>query len=140
MYRGWGATELSMKRRELTGRQAKAINNRVAGMSKRQALLDAGYSESVANTAASKVFERMDPQLRDAFAEAGLTLEHISKTVFELTDDPNGSVRLGAVKTWADLTGVEPAKRTQHEISGHLSVAQIRKEQSRLTESLGWLE
>ena len=127
------------KSQTLTPRQKMAVKNRMQGMTKKDALLKAGYSATTAQ-ASTNVFRRMDPALRDAFAKAGLTIEHISKTIYELTEDDQGSVKAAGVKLWKDLTGTEPPKQHEHDISGHLSIEQIRKEQSRLAGSLEWLE
>ena len=108
-------------------------------MTQKGALLKAGYAPSTAEVSTT-VFRRMDAALREAFIKAGLTVEHISDTIFDLTKDPNGSVKAAGVKLWKDLTGTEPPKQHEHEVSGHMTVEQVRKEQSRLGESLQWLE
>ena len=135
-----GKDAVSTKSRKTTPRQIRAIQNRVNGMTKEQSLLEAGYSESTARTQAADVFHRMDPELREAFARAGLTLDHIAKTIHSLTTDSNGSVRAAGVKSWKELTGVEPAKRHEHSGSIDLSVEDARRHQNRLMEQFGeWL-
>lgn len=103
-----------------------AAQNRAKGMSKRQALLQAGYSESTATKASTRMFERplVQSELTRALARQNITFDKIVKPIADglvatksflhnklgliTTQEPDHLVRLASADRAIDLMGGVP--------------------------------
>lgn len=76
------------KKQGLSGRERKAVAGIVAGKTKKQALLDAGYSASTADKSPDAVLgkSRVQNALLQAYEKQGLTEEYLAKKTKELCE------------------------------------------------------
>src|SRR5262245_54703663 len=82
--------------RELSTRQRKFLQAKLAGKSNAQAARDAGYSKSVANVAGKKILSHpaVQAKLQQLMERAGLTDERLTTTI-QAPNDTGRFVHLG---------------------------------------------
>lgn len=117
---------MPIKKGEKTPNPKRAAQNYARGMSKRDALIEAGYSESTANKSAAAVFNRplVQSELTRALKKVGVTFEKIVQPIADglrakksflhnklgliTTDEADHLVRLAAADRAIDLMGGIP--------------------------------
>lgn len=91
-------------------RQVKALHNLSQGMSKRQALIQAGYSVSSSNQAA-RVFDKKSMQnlletYQGLFKEAGITPEFVVSKFSDWFNSENEEIQLKAFDRYEKIMGI----------------------------------
>jgi ribosomal protein L22 len=131
------------RKRQLSPRQARAVQNRLAGMSCRAALINAGYPESTAEKSAAAVFSRLGGVLAAEFEKHGLTTEALAKQIIEGTQatkdngQPDHYARHSYHKLIVSIRGDLAPKKFEHSGGVEVSIEDRRKEQQGVWERLG---
>jgi len=120
-----------MKRKDLTIRQRKFIDNLFKGMSQKRAYIEAGYAEKSAEVCASqllrnpKIQEEIERRLREINRANKVRLARISEAALAkllsiINEAEEDKVRLEAIKDALDRAGLKPEEKVN--IGGGIKV------------------